>query len=81
MKSKKRLRKIRTQHINKKTKLKTHKGAAKRFRVTKKGIVVARSSNTNHLLYKKSKSRKRRLKLGIKLTRSFAVRAKKLVHA
>ena len=80
MKSKKRLKKIRTQHINKKTKLKTHKGAAKRFRVTGSGTVVAKSSNTNHLLAKKSNSRKRRLKIGIKLTSGFAKRAKKLVH-
>ncbi len=81
MKSKKRLRKIKNQHVNKKIKLKTHKGAAKRFRVTNSGSVVAKSSNTNHLLAKKSASRKRRLKIGIKLTRSFAGRAKKLVHA
>lgn len=81
MKSKKKLRQIKNQHVNKKTKLKTHKGAAKRFRVTKSGAVVAKSSNTNHLLSKKSNSRKRRLKLGIKLTRSFAKRAKKLIHA
>jgi large subunit ribosomal protein L35 len=42
-------------------KQKTHRGAAKRFRVTRTGKVVHRSANLNHNLGKKSSSRKRRL--------------------
>jgi large subunit ribosomal protein L35 len=40
---------------------KTHRGAAKRFRVTRTGKVVHRKSNLNHNFKKKSSSRKRRL--------------------
>ena len=42
-------------------KAKTHRGAAKRFRVTKNGKVIRRKANMNHLLGKKSSRRKRRL--------------------
>lgn len=42
-------------------KQKTHRGAAKRFRVTRTGKVLHRSNNRAHLLGKKSASRKRRL--------------------
>ena len=42
-------------------KQKTHRGAAKRFRVTRKGKVLHRGANLNHNLGKKSRSRKRRL--------------------
>jgi large subunit ribosomal protein L35 len=43
-------------------KQKTHRGAAKRFRVTRTGKVVHRGANLNHNLGKKSSSRKRRLR-------------------
>jgi large subunit ribosomal protein L35 len=42
-------------------KQKTHRGAAKRLRVTRTGKVLARKANRNHFLGKKSSSRKRRL--------------------
>jgi large subunit ribosomal protein L35 len=42
-------------------KMKTHRGAAKRFKVTGSGKIVRRNSNLNHILEKKSASRKRRL--------------------
>lgn len=42
-------------------KMKTHKGAAGRFEVTKKGKVKRRRSGHNHILEKKSSKRKRRL--------------------
>ena len=45
-------------------KAKTHRGAAKRFRVTRKGKVLYRGANLNHNLGKKSSSRKRRLGKG-----------------
>jgi large subunit ribosomal protein L35 len=43
-------------------KMKTHKGAKKRFKVTGSGKVVRRSKNLNHFLEKKSSRRKRRLR-------------------
>ena len=42
-------------------KLKTHKGTAKRMKVTKTGKVTRRRAFKNHMLSKKSKSRKRRI--------------------
>ncbi len=42
-------------------KMKTHKGAAGRFEVGKKGKVKRRRSGHNHILEKKSRKRKRRL--------------------
>ena len=42
-------------------KMKTHKGAAGRFEVTKKGKLKRRRSGHNHILEKKSSKRKRRL--------------------
>ncbi len=42
-------------------KSKTHRGAAKRFRLTRTGKVLHRKANRSHLLSKKSGSRKRRL--------------------
>lgn len=40
-------------------KLKTHSGSKKRFAVTKTGKLVRRHATGNHLLQKKSASRKR----------------------
>lgn len=40
-------------------KLKTHSGTKKRMRVNKSGKVLRRKATGNHLLQKKSKSRKR----------------------
>jgi large subunit ribosomal protein L35 len=42
-------------------KQKTHRGAAKRFRVTGTGKIRRRNSNRSHLLEKKSSRRTRRL--------------------
>ena len=39
----------------------THRGAAKRFRVTRKGKVLRNSGWKRHLLEKKSSARKRRI--------------------
>ena len=46
-------------------KLKTHKGAAKRFKKTGTGKVVRRHSMARHILTSKSSSRKRRLSQGV----------------
>ncbi|HXJ67001.1 MAG TPA: 50S ribosomal protein L35 [Actinomycetota bacterium] len=42
-------------------KQKTHRGAAKRFRVTRNGKVLHRKATGNHFLRKKSGSRRRRV--------------------
>jgi large subunit ribosomal protein L35 len=49
-------------------KQKTHRGAAKRFRVTRTGKVLHRRANRAHLLQKKTSSRKRRLSQANELT-------------
>ena len=42
-------------------KMKTHSGAAKRFKVTGSGKIMRRKAFKNHILEKKSPTRKRRL--------------------
>ena len=42
-------------------KMKTHRGAARRFQVTKTGKLLRRQTRLNHLLQKKTPARKRRL--------------------
>lgn len=44
-----------------KTKLKTHKGAAKRFKVTGTGKVVSHHAFARHILTSKAAGRKRKL--------------------
>ena len=46
-------------------KLKTHRGAAKRFRLTGKGKVRRSKAYSNHILTKKSTKRKRQLREGL----------------
>jgi large subunit ribosomal protein L35 len=43
-------------------KLKTHRGAAKRFKKTGTGKIVRRHSGARHILTSKARSRKRRLR-------------------
>ena len=43
-------------------KMKTNRGAAKRFKVTANGKVVYSKSHANHILTKKSRKRKRSLR-------------------
>jgi large subunit ribosomal protein L35 len=42
-------------------KMKTHRGAAKRFKLTGTGKIMRRKAFKNHILEKKSPKRKRRL--------------------
>ncbi len=42
-------------------KMKSHRGAEKRFRVTRTGKVMRRKATGNHMLIKKTGSRKRRI--------------------
>ncbi len=43
-------------------KMKTHRGAAKRFKRTGSGKIVRQKANKQHILTKKSPKRKRRLR-------------------
>ena len=51
-------------------KLKTHKGAAKRFKVTGTGKIMRRRSHARHILTSKSPARKRRLAQGTQLDKT-----------
>jgi large subunit ribosomal protein L35 len=62
-----------------KVKQKTHKGAAKRFKITKTGKVMHRSIKLRHLRNVKGKRTTRRLKLMKQLKGKFAVKMKKLL--
>jgi len=42
-------------------KMKTHRASAKRFRVTRRGKVLHRKATGNHMLTKKTGSRRRRV--------------------
>jgi large subunit ribosomal protein L35 len=60
-------------------KMKTHRGAAKRFKVTGSGKVTRRSANLNHILEKKSESRKRRLSRASEVTGADLNRVRRLL--
>lgn len=61
-------------------KRKTHSGAKKRFRVTRTGKVLHKRMNKNHLLEKKSGSRKRRLSRTGELTGADATNAARILR-
>jgi len=63
------------------SKMKTHKGAKKRFKVTGSGKVTRRGRNLNHFLEKKSSRRKRRLTGEFEVAPSDAPRIKKLLSS
>lgn len=46
-------------------KLKTHKGASKRFKKTGTGKVMRHHANARHILTSKARSRKRKLRQGV----------------
>ena len=46
-------------------KMKTHKGASKRFKKTGTGKIMRHHANARHILTSKTRSRKRKLKLGV----------------
>lgn len=58
-------------------KMKTDKGMAKRFKVTGSGKIRRRRAFLNHILEKKSPSRKRRLARDVTLTKGDARAVKK----
>ncbi len=61
------------------TKLKTHKGASKRFKLTGSGKVKRSRASGNHLLTKKSSRRKRGLKQAALVHESNERNVKKLI--
>jgi len=62
-----------------KSKQKTHKGAAKRFKVTASGKVLHRSQKTRHNIYKKTSKNLRRMKQEKEVNKSFVKKIKQLL--
>ena len=60
-------------------KMKTNRGAAKRFKVTGKGKIVYSKSHANHILTKKSTKRKRSLRKAEIIDKSNTAQLKKLI--
>ncbi len=60
-------------------KLKTNKGAAKRFKITKKGKIKRHMAGKRHILTKKSRKRKRKLRKARGLDGSGAKYIKRLL--
>jgi len=60
-------------------KLKTHKGAAKRFRTTASGKVKRGHSHARHILTKKTQKRKRNLDLDTLVSESDMERVKNML--
>jgi large subunit ribosomal protein L35 len=60
-------------------KLKTHKGAAKRFRVTATGKVKRGHSHARHILTKKDAKRKRQLDIDVTLAPADAKVVRKML--
>lgn len=58
-------------------KLKTHKGTAKRIKLTSTGKLTRRRAFGNHLLSKKSKSRKRAINRSAAVTGAMAKNVKR----
>lgn len=61
-------------------KQKTHRGAAKRFKISATGKVLRHHSETSHILTKKSQKRKRKLRKGTEVSPAFEKTIKKLLH-
>lgn len=62
-------------------KMKTHKGTAKRIKVTSTGKLTRRRAFGSHILSKKSKSRKRAIKRPAVITGSMAKNIKRVIGA
>ena len=61
-------------------KMKTHRGAAKRFKVTKSGKVKYRQGYRSHILTKKSAKRKRQLRKSAYLNKTDGKRIKEMLN-
>lgn len=60
-------------------KIKTSKGAAKRFKMTGTGKIVRQKSHLRHILTKKSRGRKRNLRKGALVSPADAGRVKRMI--
>jgi len=60
-------------------KLKTKKGVKKRFKTTKTGKIKRAKANKSHILTKKSPGRKRSLRKGGLVDKTFQDKVKKLI--
>jgi large subunit ribosomal protein L35 len=60
-------------------KMKTHRGAAKRFKTTGSGKLVRRQAFMNHILEKKPSTRTRRLKRDVVLRGGDEAKARRLL--
>ena len=60
-------------------KLKTHRGAAKRFKLTGKGKIKRRKAYASHILTKKTTKRKRNLRSPAIMAKGDQKRVKKLL--
>jgi len=60
-------------------KVKTHRGAAKRFRVTKNGKIKTAKAFKSHILTKKTSKRKRHLRKASILSKADYKRIKKVI--
>lgn len=60
-------------------KLKTHRGAAKRFKVTGRGKVLRRRTGLRHILTSKRRKRKRRLGKPTLVSRADAAKVRRLL--
>lgn len=61
-------------------KQKTHRGAAKRFKVSATGKVLRHHSETSHILTKKSTKRKRNLRKATVVSPAFEKTIKGMLH-
>lgn len=61
-------------------KQKTHKGAAKRFKVTASGKVTRHQAMHSHILTKKTTKRKRNLRKAVAVSPAFADTIKSILH-
>ncbi len=61
-------------------KKKTHRGAAKRFKVSAGGKVLRHHSMHSHILTKKSTKRKRKLRKAVQVSPAFEKTIKKLIN-
>jgi large subunit ribosomal protein L35 len=60
-------------------KMKTHRGAAKRFRTTGSGKIMRKREGTSHLRRRQSKSNKRRLNIPVEVTGANAQKVRQLI--
>ena len=60
-------------------KLKTHKTAVKRFKISGTGKIIRRKSSNNHMFFHKSGAQKRRLDQSAVLSKTESKRVKRLL--